>query len=134
MATAVDELPEQRAADLVPHDAGETAAAPGDAAAGTASARASGGLVVHQDKLQRGDDPGVLTGPFQLGQRVPHRADDLRSWGWPANQVTVRADSSNVTPTRAIGVVEAAGLVPRGVVGTSARPMPGGRGPGQSAQ
>lgn len=66
-----------------PHRAGEGAAAPqtapAQAAAGAAAAGA--GLMVEQDRLQCGDRAGVLTGPFQLGEPVPHRADYLSRVG-----------------------------------------------------
>ena len=79
-ATALGEQTKQFAANLVPHDAGKTAAAPSQAAAGAASTR-GGGLVVCKDAPQRGDGPGVVTGLLQRGERVPHRTDQFSGLG-----------------------------------------------------
>lgn len=53
-------------------------------ATGVASAR-WGGLMVGQNAAQRGDGPGLLTGPLQLGERVPHGADQV-AVAWAVSQ------------------------------------------------
>ncbi|MGH3885087.1 MAG: hypothetical protein ACRDSZ_00725 [Pseudonocardiaceae bacterium] len=80
---AVGEQAKQFAANLVPDDAGEGPAAPCPPA-GVASAR-WGGLMVGQDSAQRGDGSGLLTGPLQLGEGVPHGADQV-AVAWAVSQ------------------------------------------------
>jgi hypothetical protein len=74
LAVATGEQAEQVTADLVPHDAGKRAATPRHPAAGAASTR-RGGLMLGQNPPQRIDGTGVLTGSLQLGELVPHRAN-----------------------------------------------------------
>jgi hypothetical protein len=70
--------------DLPPDHAGPGSAAP-QAAPGEAAVRASacagGGLVVDQDEPQCGDGAGVVTSVLEVGERVPHRADQLTGAG-----------------------------------------------------
>ncbi|HEV7450480.1 MAG TPA: hypothetical protein VGO16_03640 [Pseudonocardiaceae bacterium] len=71
--------------------------------------------MVGQKTPQRIDGAGVVTGSLQLGELVPHRADNWRVWGWLASLATVRVDRCHGASTLGIGVVKAAGSLPRWV-------------------
>lgn len=97
VAAGTGEQAKEVEADLVPDDAGERAAAPGDPTAG-AALTCWGGLVLCQDPSQCVDGAGVVTGSLQFGECVPHRADELTSGGvvgqpgrGPGRQVQRRA-------------------------------------------
>ncbi|MGH3902443.1 MAG: hypothetical protein ACRDTA_30145 [Pseudonocardiaceae bacterium] len=89
VAAGAGEQAEQVEADLVPDDAGEWAAAPGDPAAGAASA-CWGGLVLCQDPPQRVDDTGVVTGSFQFGEIGPGRGAGVATGPFLRNNPWVR--------------------------------------------
>lgn len=90
VTTALADRFEQFAADLEPHEAGEGTSAgvrdkvvaPGDAvapdepAAAVAAARTGNRLVIEQHAAQRVDSPGVVAHPLQLGELLPHRANE----------------------------------------------------------
>jgi hypothetical protein len=78
-----------------------------------------------QDTPPRVDGAGVLTGPLQLGELVPHRVNQPTGVGVSASQARVRVDRCGVASTLGLGVVDAVGSLPCSVsvVGVSNRPV-----------
>ena len=113
VSAALGGVLQQLDTDPGPHQAGEAAApgdgdeveapddavAPGEAPAAVAAARAGSRLVVEQDRPERVDRPRGATAPFQLGEPLPHRADErafdvgapVQPFHGPGQQVGIRS-------------------------------------------
>lgn len=85
---------EELEADGHPDRAGEGMPAPqvppGKAAASAAAAGAGTGLVIKQDGSQGGEGARVVPGAFQIGERVPDRANHpalMRSGSQPGHRL-----------------------------------------------
>jgi hypothetical protein len=98
VAAGAGEQSLQPEVDGEPDTAGKAAAAPeaspSVAAAGATTAGTSRGLMVAQEEPQSGNGVGVMTGPPQFGELVPHRTDQPTGVGSVGQPARLRSGST----------------------------------------